>query len=105
VSAAELDPRVGGRFRIVFGGTEGKEHECAGEYREVTPNRKLVFSWCWPNSSPDRVSQVTILFHPAGGGTDLEFRHEQFADEAARDNHLRGWSEFLAKLDAFVRQD
>lgn len=49
VSAAELDVRVGGRFRIVFGGADGKAHECAGVYREVVPNRKLVFTWCWPN--------------------------------------------------------
>jgi uncharacterized protein YndB with AHSA1/START domain len=41
VSLAELDVRVGGRFRIVFGGADGKAHECAGVYREVVPNRKL----------------------------------------------------------------
>ena len=35
VSVAELDLRVGGRFRIVFGGTDGKENECAGVYREA----------------------------------------------------------------------
>ena len=102
VSLAEMDVRVGGRFRIVFGGPQGTEHECAGEYREVLPNRKLVFSWCWPRTTPERVSQVTILFQPAGGGTDLKFLHEQFFDEAARDGHKRGWSESLAKLDVFL---
>jgi uncharacterized protein YndB with AHSA1/START domain len=104
VSVADLDVRVGGRFRIVFGGALGRDHECAGVYREVVPNRKLVFSWCWPNTTPERVSQVTILFRPAGGGTDLEFRHEQFFDEAARDGHRRGWSESFAKLDKFLQE-
>ena len=33
VSLAEMDVRVGGRFRIVFGGPQGTEHECAGVYR------------------------------------------------------------------------
>jgi len=102
VSVAEVDLRVGGRFRMVFGGAQGKEHESLGIYKEVVPNRKLVFTWCWPNSTPDRVSQVTILFTPSGGGTDLKFLHEQFFDEAARDGHKRGWSETLAKLEVFL---
>ena len=104
VSMVEVDVRVGGRFRMVFGGTQGLDHECAGIYREVVPNRKLVFTWCWPNSTPDRVSLVTIVFNPAAGGTDLEFRHEQFFDEAARDGHQRGWSESFAKLEIFLQQ-
>jgi uncharacterized protein YndB with AHSA1/START domain len=103
VSIAEVDVRVGGRFRMVFGGAQGTAHECAGSYREVVPNRKLVFTWCWPNSTPDRVSQVTILFKPASGGTDLEFRHEQFFDAAARDGHQRGWSETFIKLEEFLK--
>jgi len=67
--------------------------------------RKLVFSWCWPNSTPERVSQVTILLRPAGGGTDFEFLHEQFHDAAARDGHQRGWSESFVKLEQFLRGD
>jgi uncharacterized protein YndB with AHSA1/START domain len=102
VSLAELDVRVGGRFRIVFGGTEGREHECAGIYKEVVPNRRLQFTWCWPNSTPERVSLVTIEFKPAGGGTDLVFRHEQFFDQAARDGHMRGWTVTFGKLESYL---
>ena len=105
VSVADLDLRVGGRFRLVFGGADGNEHEAVGVYQEVEPHRKLVFTWCWPRTTPDRVSQVTILFKPAGGGTDFEFLHEQFHDEAARDGHKRGWSELLVKLEAFLKGD
>jgi len=104
VSLAAMDLRVGGAFRIVFGGPEGREHECAGIYKELVPNRKLVFTWCWPNTTPERVSLVTILLNAAGGGTDFVFRHEQFFDEAARDGHRRGWTESLAKLEAFLLQ-
>jgi uncharacterized protein YndB with AHSA1/START domain len=102
VSLAELDVRVGGRFRIVFGGADGRAHECAGVYQEVVPNRRLVFTWCWPRTTPDRTSQVTILLRAEGGGTDMEFRHEQFFDEAARDGHQRGWSETFIKLEQFL---
>jgi uncharacterized protein YndB with AHSA1/START domain len=102
VAAAELDVRVGGKFRIVFGGPDGKEHECAGTYTEVVPNRKLVFTWSWPRTTPERISVVTIVFKAAGGGTDLVFTHEQLFDEKVRDDHKRGWSSTLDKLEAFL---
>ena len=101
VSLAELDVRVGGRFRIVFGGPDGKMHECAGVYKEVVPHRKLVFTWHWPNSTPERVSEVTIIFQAVENGTELVFKHEQLFDEKARDDHKRGWSASLDKLADF----
>jgi uncharacterized protein YndB with AHSA1/START domain len=105
VSLAQLDVRVGGRFRIVFGGPQGTDHEVQGVYRQVVPNRRLVFTWTWPNSTPERESLVTIVFKAAGSGTELDFRHEQFFDEAARDGHNRGWSEAFVKLEQFLRSE
>ena len=102
VSLAEMDVRAGGRYRLVFGGPEGTDHEAAGVYQEVVPNEKLVFTWCWPRTTPDRVSQVTILFRAEVGGTDMEFRHEQFFDQAACDGHRRGWTEAFEKLTAVL---
>ena len=104
VSVADVDVRVGGRFRLVFGGPDGNEHEAAGVYKEVQLHRKLVFTWCWPRTTPDRISQITILLRPEGKGTDMEFRHEQFFDQAARDGHERGWTATFGKLEAFLRQ-
>jgi uncharacterized protein YndB with AHSA1/START domain len=104
VSHAELDVRVGGRYRIVFGGPEGTDHECAGVYREVLPNRKLVFTWSWPRTTPERESLVTIVFRAAGSGTELDFRHEQFVDEQVRDGHREGWSSSFDKLERYLRE-
>jgi uncharacterized protein YndB with AHSA1/START domain len=103
VSVAELDVRVGGRFRIVFGGADGGAHECAGVYREVVPNRRLVFTWSWPRTTPERESLVTVAFRKAGSGTQLEFRHEELFDEKVRDDHKRGWSGVLDKLERFLQ--
>lgn len=104
VSVAELDVRVGGRFRMVFGGPKGTDHEVAGKYLEVVPNRKLVFTWTWPRTTPERESQVTIVFRAVGGGTELDFLHEQFFDEKVRDDHKRGWSGLLDKLHRFLAE-
>ena len=67
------------------------------------PNKKLVFTWSWPNSTPERISVVTIEFRGNAKGTDLVFKHEQLFDEAARDGHKRGWTGTLDKLDAFLK--
>jgi uncharacterized protein YndB with AHSA1/START domain len=77
----------------------------AGVYKEVVPNRRLMFTWTWPNSTPERESMVTIAFKAVAGGTELDLRHEQFFDEGARDGHKRGWGEALDKLDGFLRSD
>lgn len=98
VSTAEIDLRVGGRYRIVMRPADGEEHDVRGTYREIVPNRKLVYTWAW-KSTPDRESLVTVELHAAGGGTELKLTHEQFADEQARDKHQHGWSGCLASLE------
>ncbi|HEV7477595.1 MAG TPA: SRPBCC domain-containing protein [Burkholderiales bacterium] len=103
VSLVQLDVRVGGRFRIVFGGPQGDEHEVQGTYKEVVANRRLAFTWTWPRTTPERESLVTITFKPAAGGTELEFVHAQHFDEKVRDGHLRGWTEAFVKLERYLQ--
>jgi uncharacterized protein YndB with AHSA1/START domain len=98
---AEMDVRVGGRYRISFEQESGEYSEVGGVYREVVPNARLVFSWAW-HSTPERESLVTVQLRPDGAGTLLTFHHEQFADQTARDNHERGWNELLGKLENYL---
>jgi len=98
---ADIDARIGGRFRIRLNTDDGAQHEAAGTYREVVPNEKLVFSWAW-HSTPERESLVTVTLQPDGGGTLLTVHHEAFFDEAARDDHEIGWSGALDKLEKFI---
>jgi uncharacterized protein YndB with AHSA1/START domain len=102
VALAELDVRVGGRLRVCFGGADGNEHEVRGVYREVVPPRRLVFTWSWPRTTPDRESLVTIELHKAGRGTELVFTHAQHFDEKVRDGHRRGWTESFVKLEQYL---
>ena len=96
---ADLDVRVGGRYRISFTNQDNDEyHEVGGLYREVVPDARLQFTWAW-HSTPERESLVTIEFKPDAGGTLMIFQQEQFADQAARDNHERGWNKFFDVLE------
>jgi uncharacterized protein YndB with AHSA1/START domain len=99
---AEVDLRVGGRFRIAFSGSKGEAHEASGVYQEVEPHRRLVFSWFW-KSTPERVSRVSIELQPMDGGCQLSFLHDRFFDQTAADNHARGWPVFFDKLGEFLQ--
>ena len=103
VTRAELDVRTGGRYLIAFRTQDGEEHSVSGIYQEVVEHRKLSFTWAW-RSTPYRVSLVTIELRPTDQGTELAFRHDQFFDQAARDNHERGWNLTFAKLDDFLAE-
>lgn len=96
---ARTDLRVGGRFHVGFRGNDGEQHDVSGIYKEIVPNRKLVFSWAW-RTTPERESQVTIDLKPDGAETILTLTHEQFFDEKARDDHGVGWNRALDNLAA-----
>jgi uncharacterized protein YndB with AHSA1/START domain len=100
VVRAELDARVGGRYRIIFRTPGGEEHDVSGTYREVIPDEKLMFTWMW-RTMPERQSLVTVAFKPDDDGTLLTLLHEQFFDEPARDRHRSGWSGALDKLERY----
>ena len=95
---AKTDLRVGGRFHVQFWGQDDQHHSVSGVYREVVPNRKLVFSWAW-QSTPERESQVTIDLNPITDGTMLTLTHEQFYDQKACDDHRVGWERALDNLE------
>jgi uncharacterized protein YndB with AHSA1/START domain len=96
---ADVDVRPGGRFSVVFRLLNGEEHNPTGIYREVIPERKLVFTWDLPG---ERESLVTFLLEPIEGGTELTLRHEYLPDDATRESHEQGWSGLLDKLPLFL---
>jgi uncharacterized protein YndB with AHSA1/START domain len=98
---AEADVRPGGRFSVVFRLLDGSEHNPTGVYREVVPEKKLVFTWEWAGS-PEKESLVTFRLEPFEGGTELTLLHERLPDEEARQSHEAGWSGLLDKLPAFL---
>lgn len=98
VSAAEVDLRVGGRFRVVMS-DESEDHENVGEYLEIEPPTRLVFSWRSAGTE-GRETRVTVNLRPSGDGTELELIHERLPDERSARRHRSGWSSIAEKLEA-----
>jgi uncharacterized protein YndB with AHSA1/START domain len=93
---ALLEPRVGGRYRVIMHLPDGKTLAVGGTYREVARPTKLVLSWKWEHEEQDTL--LTLTFRARGKGTELTLRHEGFATPERRDSHNSGWSGTLDKL-------
>ncbi len=81
----------------------GEQHDVSGVYREVIPDRRLVFTWAW-KSTPERESLVTVDIKPDGEGSIMTLTHEQFFDEDARDRHNQGWEGAIAKMEKYLAE-
>jgi uncharacterized protein YndB with AHSA1/START domain len=103
---AETDVRVGGRYRLSMRDPDsGEEHTVGGEYVEVTPPERLVYTWTWEGSDEDSTSAgsiVTVEFRDDGDGTTVVLTHEGITDGQSRDNHAHGWSGCLDNLGTRV---
>ena len=101
VAEARLDARVGGCFRIVMR-TASQDIVHTGEYREVRPPERLVFTWR-STMLGEAETLVTVELHPDGEQTQLILTHERLPDESARTSHSQGWTSALDKLASFLR--
>jgi uncharacterized protein YndB with AHSA1/START domain len=95
---AEVDLRVGGAVRIVMRDPEkDAEYGGGGQYLEIDPPRRLVFTWYWDGNATRQVIEVD--FEEADGVTTVRFTHRDLWDEEAVRDHEDGWSNCFDNLD------
>jgi len=94
----ELEPRVGGRFRIVMEQAEGGSgYEHQGRYLAIEPPSLLSFTWI--SAATDlRPTIVTVELHERGGGTELVLTHRRLPAERV-DAHRAGWTDIVRRLE------
>ncbi|MEX1257600.1 MAG: SRPBCC domain-containing protein [Gemmatimonadota bacterium] len=95
----EWDLRVGGTFRIAMHAPDGKTHTCFGVFREITPGRRLSYTWSWEGQDP-MDSIVAFDLSEKGGQTILRLTHTGLPSEEARAHHERGWVGIAGRLEA-----
>ena len=101
-----VDARAGGKYRWDLLNQEGEEMSVFGEYRELVPGKKIVFTWQWDDDEAweKRSSVVTVELSDRDGGTELRLKHEQLPSEESRDRHSEGWNGLLDRLEQFLRE-
>lgn len=108
LTTVELDIKEGGKFKYEF---EAKEGQTAviitGEYKEVKPNEKLVYSWNWDVPS-DNIKksdhQLTIQFQPSGEGSKISVTQENYENDESITPHQEGWEKALNDLHDYLNQ-
>jgi len=100
------DARVGGKYRWDLTNPEGEEMTVFGEYRELVPGKKIVFSWKWDDDEnwEEHNSVVTVEFSDRDGGTDVRLIHEKLPNAESRDRHNEGWNSVLDRLEKFFNE-
>ena len=68
VTVAEIDLRVGGRWRYVMVAEGGFEVAFHGEYHEIVPNEKLVNTEIFEGAPEGGAALVTCTFEDIGDG-------------------------------------
>jgi uncharacterized protein YndB with AHSA1/START domain len=115
----EIDPQVGGKFRIVIRSADGADYAMFGVFREIVPMARIVkeddmseHSEEWkdmvdPGRKGDAHRQIravtTVSFAEEADGTRVTV-HMAFPSPAMRDNFVKtgmveGWSSTLDRLE------
>jgi uncharacterized protein YndB with AHSA1/START domain len=95
-TVAEIDPRPGGIYRVLVRG----QHQSAGEFVEVVPNEKVVFTFGWEEKDhpiPPGSTTLEITLHPEGDKTRVRLVHRGLPGDAVEE-HTHGWAHYLDRL-------
>jgi uncharacterized protein YndB with AHSA1/START domain len=99
-SIATLEPVPGGSYRVSM--RDGVE--VVGEFLEVDPPRRLVFTWGWTHdlAVAPGTTRVEVTLDEEAGGTRVVLRHHDLPDDEQRDHHGTGWRMYLDRLSVRV---
>jgi uncharacterized protein YndB with AHSA1/START domain len=102
----EVDVRVGGRLRLVMRRPDGQEFGGSGEYLEITPPERLVFTWTWDGWEEQEGPQlVEVEFkEEQDGTTTVALTNSGLSDEESKRSHEEGWQASFDNLDAIFRE-
>ena len=102
VTMCEIDFRVGGKWRMAMTGPEGvQQTPFGGEYREIIPNKKIVFDNGFEEPGAPRMV-MTVILDEDGSRTKLTFHtlfeSEEMAKEYAELGFVDGTASGLDNL-------
>ena len=106
--SATIDLRPGGAWRFLESQDKEKSVGFEGEYLDIDPGKRLVFTWSKviTLASGERegtpTSQVAIAFSAKGAGTQVRLVHSAVHSEEMRRGFAGGWNFGLGTLRALL---
>ncbi len=96
--SAQIDLRVGGKYNYALKLPDGKIVNHHGEYREIDPPNKLVFTGildgqgCGGSEGVHAETVVTVEIQDMGSSTRLTLTHDFLPSEESKESHSFGWT-------------
>ncbi len=103
-----LDPRVGGTWRMTFtnfSAGQGQGHSFGGEYLELVPDSKLVYTSVFDDPNLPGVMTTTVEMRPVTGGTEVHFTQAGVPAVIPPEACYLGWQASLSLLAQLVEAD
>ncbi|HEY4078616.1 MAG TPA: SRPBCC domain-containing protein [Rhizomicrobium sp.] len=97
--SCEIDPRVGGQWKMLHRMPDGQTLDHYGVYKQIDRPSGLTFTWSGGCGGPN-VTLVTIVFKAKGAGTEMTLTHEGFLGTEDAERHESGW---IASFDRLAR--
>ncbi|HEX9296425.1 MAG TPA: SRPBCC domain-containing protein [Polyangiaceae bacterium] len=98
---ATNDFRVGGRYRVEMRRQDGTIFVAFGEYLEIVPPERMVFTWSSAVPAVQR-SVVTLELRAVGHHTELTLTHRLLPDTDEGRAHTIGWEGSLSNLAGYL---
>jgi uncharacterized protein YndB with AHSA1/START domain len=106
MASCEADVRPGGKYRYVLRHDEGGEFAFSGQYSEVTPHTRLVYTQVFEPMAAHGEAIVTITFQERDAKTKLIAREvypsKEVLDQTLASGMEGGMRETLDQLDALI---
>ncbi len=98
-----MDLRIGGAYRMTFTNfTTGNAHSFGGEYLEIIPNEKLIYTDQFDDPNLPGQMITTIELKKVLCGTELFATQTGIPDAIPLEMCYLGWQESLEKLKRLV---
>ena len=102
----ELEARVGGKFRMSFRNfTTGGSHSFGGQYLELVPGKRLVYTDTFDDPGLPGEMKVTVTLNAVSVGTDLTIVQEGIPEAIPVEACYLGWQQSLRKLVKLVEPE
>ena len=99
----EMNPEVGGKYRMSFTNfSTGNSHSFGGEYRELVPGEKIVYTDRFDDPNLRGEMRTTVTLKAVSVGTEINIVQEGVPEVIPAEMCYLGWQDSLEQLARLV---